>query len=150
MLKWYLYGDMNKVRSSRMLERETQRNMEVIWLLAGLTPSHAAIAHFRKNNLDALKAANRDFVQVCREWGLYGAKDIGIDGRFVRGHASMGSIHTQEKLEKQRDILNKRIDEYTEQLEHNDKTEQDEVIEDAQLREKLEKLQERQTQCQNH
>jgi len=119
MLKLYLYGYMNKIRSSRMLEREAKRNLEVIWLIQGFQPSHASIANFRKNNI---KAVNRDFVQVCRELGLYGNKEVGIDGTFVHGNACKDSIHTQEKqLEK----LNKTIDDYVEQLEENDNSELD-------------------------
>ena len=65
-LKLYLYGYLNKVRSSRCLERETQRNLEVIWMLGGLRPSYKTIADFRKDNAEPLKAVNKDFVLLCR------------------------------------------------------------------------------------
>lgn len=148
LLKLYLYGYMNKVRSSRMLEREAGRNLEVIWLISGLNPSHTVIANFRKDNLDALKAVNHDFVQLCRELNLFGNKEVGIDGTFVRGDASKGSIHTEKGLQQQLEKLNKQIDEYIEQIETNDKDEQDTITEDIALKEKLEQLKERQSQCQ--
>jgi transposase len=99
ILKLYLYGYENKIRSSRLLEREAARNVELMWLLQGFTPSHAAIANFRKNNLKALKNVNRDFVRMCRELNLFGREEVSIDGTFIRGNASKAIIHTQEKLE---------------------------------------------------
>ena len=70
LLKLYLYGYLNQVRSSRRLEREACRNLELIWLLKGLTPGYRTIATFRKENWAALKAVNRSFVLLIRELGL--------------------------------------------------------------------------------
>ena len=70
LLKLYLYGYLNQVRSSRRLEREAQRNLELIWLLKGLTPGYRTIGSFRKDNWAALKAANREFVLLARQAGL--------------------------------------------------------------------------------
>jgi len=147
MLKLYLYGYENKIRSSRMLERETARNVELMWLLQGFTPSHAAIANFRKNNVDALKNVNRDFVRLCRELNLFGREEVSIDGTFMRGNASKASIHTQEKLEKRAPKLAQdieKIEKYFAQLEENDRSERDKPTEDPKLAQKLEKLKERQ------
>ena len=88
MLKLYLYGYMNRVRSSRRLEREARLNLELIWLLASFKPSHATIANFRKDNLAGIKSANCDFTKLCRELGLFGGEEVGIDGTFMRGNAS--------------------------------------------------------------
>ena len=101
LLKLYLYGYINKVRSSRRLERETYRNLEVIWLTESLCPSYKTIADFRKNNSKALTATNRDFVLLCKELQLFGAETLGIDGSFFKADASKDSIYTADKLDKQ-------------------------------------------------
>ena len=80
MLKLYIYGYMNRVRSSRGLERETHGNLEVIWLLRKLTPDHKTIARFRQYNAAGLKNVFRDFVLLCAGMGLYGKELIAIDG----------------------------------------------------------------------
>src|SRR5204863_393344 len=72
LLKLYLYGYLNRVRSSRRLEREAGRNVELIWLLRGLVPGYRTIGNFRKDNRNALKAANRDFVMLARDLDLLG------------------------------------------------------------------------------
>jgi transposase len=146
MLKLYLYGYMNRIRSSRRLEREARRNIELMWLLEGFKPSHTAIANFRKDNLKALKKTNSDFVQLCRELNLYGGEEVGIDGTFMNGNASKASIHTQDKLEKQLEQLDKSINEYMAALEQNDQSERDVKTEDTELPEKLVRLKERQNQ----
>jgi transposase len=69
LLKLYIYGYLNRVRSSRMLEREAQRNVEVMWLLSKLTPDFKTIADFRKDNLEAIKAMCREFTLLCKEVG---------------------------------------------------------------------------------
>ena len=80
LLKLYLYGYLNQVRSSRRLARETRRNVEVMWLLRGLTPGYRTIADFRKNNAAGLQAVNREFVGVC----ALGAPP-GLAGRRIGG-----------------------------------------------------------------
>ena len=83
-----------KVRSSRRLENETYRNLEVIWLVEELRPSYKTIADFRKNNSKALTATNRDFVLLCKELHLFGCETLGIDGSFFKADASKDSIYT--------------------------------------------------------
>ncbi len=80
LLKLYLYGYLNRVRSSRLLERETQRNVEVMWLLKKLTPDFKTIADFRKDNLVALRAVCRAFTLLCKELELFGGELVAIDG----------------------------------------------------------------------
>src|ERR1700737_3960560 len=80
LLKLYLYGYLNQVRSSRRLEREARRNVEVMWLLRGLTPGYRSIGNFRKDNVDALKAANRAFVLLLKALDLVSGELGGIDG----------------------------------------------------------------------
>src|SRR6201998_890089 len=92
LLKLYLYGYINQVRSSRRLEREACRNLELIWLLKNLRPGYRTIANFRKENWAALKAANRSFVLVIRELGLVGGTVVAIDGSFFPGVGSTRGI----------------------------------------------------------
>lgn len=101
LLKLYFYGYLNRIRSSRMLEREAGRNLELIWLLKGLTPGYRTIAKFRKDNWAALKAVNRQLVLMMRALGLVGGATVAIDGAFFDGNASKASIKTQRKLAKQ-------------------------------------------------
>jgi transposase len=120
LLKLYLYGYINQVRSSRRLEREASRNLELIWLLKNLKPGYRTIANFRKENWAALKAANRSFVLLLRELDLIGGTLVAIDGALFHGNASKGSIFTQRKLSKQIAELDKEIEAYGKALEAND------------------------------
>src|ERR1700753_305625 len=95
LLKLYLYGYINQVRSSRRLEREAGRNLELIWLLKGLRPGYRAIASFRPANAAALGAANRAFVRLVGSLDLLGGALVAIDGAFFDGNAGKGSIVTE-------------------------------------------------------
>lgn len=147
LLKLYMYGYTNKVRSSRCLERETQRNLEVIWLLGGLTPSYKTIADFRKHNARALMRVNREFTLLCRELALFGGHTVGIDGSFFRANASKGSIHTQDKLKKQIASLEQDIEAWHAELDQNDRQDgrpdTPTTTEDPSLTTKLEAMQEK-------
>lgn len=123
LLKLYLYGYINQVRSSRRLEREACRNLELIWLLKNLRPGYRTIANFRKENWEALKATNRGFVLLIRELGLIGATVVAIDGSFFHGDASKASIFTRKRLAEQVARLDLEIDAYGKSLEDNDATE---------------------------
>jgi transposase len=117
LLKLYLYGYLNQIRSTRRLERETQRNVELIWLLKGLSPGYRTIGNFRKDNRSALKAANREFVLLARELDLLGGELVAIDGAFFHGDASKASISTRKKLAEQLAALERDIEAYGEALE---------------------------------
>src|ERR1035438_9506383 len=80
LLKLYLYGYLHRIRSSRLLEAECQRNVEVIWLLGKLAPDFKTIADFRKDNLKPLRAVNRQFTVLCRKLELFGGQLLAIDG----------------------------------------------------------------------
>src|SRR5271154_7587321 len=123
LLKLYLYGYINQVRSSRRLEREACRNLELIWLLKNLRPSYRTIANFRKENWKALKAANRGFVLLIRELGLVGGTVVAIDGAFFHGDASKASIFTRKRLADQIARLDLEIEAYGRSLEDNDAAE---------------------------
>ena len=79
-LKLYIYGYLNRIQSSRRLEREAGRNLEVIWLLRRLTPDDKTIADFRKDNGPAIKKVCAQFVELCREMGLLTKASVAIDG----------------------------------------------------------------------
>jgi transposase len=123
LLKLYLYGYLNQVRSSRRLEREARRNLELIWLLNGLAPGYRTIAKFRQENWAALKQANRSFVIVLRELDLVSGTLVAIDGAFFHGDASKASILTRKRLAEQLAALEREIEDYGTALEANDAAE---------------------------
>src|SRR6202048_1708482 len=84
LLKLYIYGYLNRVRSSRRLEAETHRNIEVIWLLRTLKPAFKTIADFRRDNRSAFRAVFREFVLLCRRLDLYGRELLAIAGTRIK------------------------------------------------------------------
>ena len=142
LLKLYLYGYQHRVRSSRRLEAETRRNLEVIWLCQGASPSYKTIADFRKNNAAALRAVHREFVLLCRELSLLGGSRVAIDGTFLKANANPGSIHTRARLEKELKKLDERIAAYHRQLDEADAEPEDGADggEDPELAAKIEAL----------
>ena len=84
MLKLYLYGYLNRVRSSRRLEAEATRNLELIWLLRGLRPDFKTIADFRRDNRSAFKAVFRAFVVLCRKLDLFVRELLAVDGTRLK------------------------------------------------------------------
>jgi transposase len=123
LLKLYLYGYLNQIRSSRRLEREACRNLELIWLLKNLKPGYRTIANFRKENWKALKAVNRTFVLLAQELDLVGGTVVAIDGALFHGNASKASIFTRKRLAEQMASLDKEIEAYGKSIEANDATE---------------------------
>src|ERR1700744_1923437 len=123
LLKLYLYGYMNQVRSSRRLERGARRNLDLIWLLKNLRPGYRTIANFRKENWQALKATNREFVLLARTLGLVGGALVAIDGSFFHGDASKASIFTRKRLAEQIAKLDKEIEAYGKSVADNDAAE---------------------------
>ena len=98
LLKLYLYRYMNRVRSSRNLEAETKRNLEVIWLLGKLSPDHKTIARFRQNNPRALKNVFKHFVKTCMSFGLYGKELIAVNGSKFKAWNTKDRNFTPGKL----------------------------------------------------
>jgi transposase len=124
LLKLYMYGYTHRIRSSRNLEREASRNLELMWLLKRIKPGYRTIANFRKENWAALKALCRDFVLMMRELDLVGGECVAIDGAFFDGSASKGSITTRKKLAERLATLDRDIDAYGAALEANDQAEE--------------------------
>jgi transposase len=98
MLKLYLYGYLNRVRSSRRLEAEAARNLELIWLLRGLRPDHKTIADFRRDNRGAFKAVFRAFVMLCRKLDLFGRELLAVDGTRLKAVNNPGCNFSRDKL----------------------------------------------------
>ncbi len=145
LLKLYLYGYQHRVRSSRRLEAETRRNLEVIWLCQGATPSYKTIADFRKDNASALRAANREFILLCRELSLLECRRVAVDGTFLKANANADSIHTKASLGKGLKRLDEKIAEYHRLLDEADAGSEDggDSGEDPELAAKIEALVER-------
>ena len=100
LLKLYIYGYLNRVRSSRRLEAESKRNLEVIWLLRGLSPDFKTIADFRRINRAAFRQVFREFVRLCRELELFGRELVAVDGTRIKAVNSRERNFTKAKLEK--------------------------------------------------
>jgi len=98
LLKLYIYGYLNCIRSSRKLEKECLRNVEVMWLLKKLAPDHKTIADFRKNNPDSIKKVFKEFVFFCKEPGLYGGEVVAIDGSKFKAVNSKKRNLNEDKL----------------------------------------------------
>jgi transposase/IS5 family transposase len=120
LLKLFLYGYMNNIRSSRRLEAETKRNLEVIWLMGKLSPDHKTIARFRKENAKALKNVFRDFVKLCKKLDLYGKELIAIDGSKFKAVNSKERNFTEKKLQERLARIDAKIEEYMKELEEGD------------------------------
>jgi transposase len=144
LLKLYLYGFMQGIRSSRKLARECERNLEAIWLMEGLRPSYKTVADFRKDNLAALKAVNQDFVLLCQELGLFGGELVALDSSHFRGNVGKKSIYTEKRLKKTLERIEKLIEGYLAEMDQTDATETHTEEKAADLTEKLEKLRARQ------
>jgi transposase len=123
MLKLYLYGYLNRIRSSRRLEHETTRNIEVIWLLKKLKPDFKTIADFRKDNKPALRKVFRDFTKLCDEWGLFGKELVAIDGSKFRACNSKRNNYSAKKLDRHLKYIDEKIDTYIQELDEGDQAE---------------------------
>jgi len=145
LLKLYLYGYFNKIRSSRKLMHECRRNVEVMWLIGKLDPDFRTISDFRKNNAKALKRVFRAFVKVCVELGLYTRELVAIDGSKFRAANSKDNNITVSKLEDRLKRIEKNITEYLEELDRNDQNEVDtKELTKEELQQKIEVLRQRQ------
>jgi transposase len=141
-LKLYIYGYLYRVQSSRRLERECHRNLEVMWLLGRLAPDHKTIADFRKDNGAAIKKVCGQFVELCRSLGLLSKGSVAIDGSKFKAVNNRDKNFTQAKVEKRRTQLEESVARYLAQLDTADRQEPSESIElkKTHLKEKLEKL----------
>src|SRR6202162_3940173 len=128
LLKLYIYGYLNRVQSSRRLEREGGRNVEVMWLLSRLVPDHKTIADFRKDNGSALRQVCARFVELCRELGLLAKASVAIDGSKFKAVNNRDRNFTRGKLERRRAQLEESVARYLRQLDTADRQEPSEAL----------------------
>ena len=144
LLKLYIYGYLNRVQSSRRLEREAGRNLEVMWLLGRLVPDDKVIADFRKDNGPAIRKVCAQFVELCRRLGLLTKASVAIDGSKFKAVNNRDKNFTRGKVERRRKQLEESVARYLSQLDTADRQEPTEALaaKTAHLKEKLAKLDE--------
>jgi transposase len=142
LLKLYIYGYLNRVQSSRRLEREAGRNVEVIWLTGRLVPDHKTIADFRKDNGPAIRKVCARFVALCRELGLLTSTSVAIDGSKFKAVNTRDKNFTRAKMERRLAQIEESVARYLSQLDTADLQEPSEAlaVRTAHLKEKLAKL----------
>jgi transposase len=125
LLKLYLYGYLNKIRSSRKLEQECRRNMELRWLMQELTPNYHTISDFRKEHSDALKNLFKLYVQFLDVVNLLGKKTIAVDGSKFRAVNSRKNNYNQKKIDKHQAMIAQKADNYLKEMDELDNDETD-------------------------
>ena len=142
LLKLYIYGYLNRVQSSRRLEREGGRNVEVMWLTGRLAPDHKTIADFRKDNGPAIRKVCAQFVAICRAIGLLTTASVAIDGSKFKAVNNRDKNFTRAKMERRLAQIEESVARYLSQLDTADLQEPSEAlaIKTAHLKEKLAKL----------
>ncbi len=150
-LKLYIYGYLNRIRSSRKLEDEAIRNIEVIWLLKKLRPDFKTIADFRKDNKKALKQVFREFTKLCDEWNLFGKELVAIDGSKFRACNSKKNNYSVKKLDRHIKYIEEKIDKYVKELDKEDEIESsDRKPNSKEIAKRLKELNERKDKYQGY
>ena len=147
LLKLYIYGYLNRIQSSRRLERETSRNVELMWLIGRLTPDFKTIADFRKDNGKAIRQVCREFDEICRRLDLFSKAMVAIDGSKFKAVNSRRNNDTKNVMKKRIARMEKNIDKYLKLLDDSDsgdRSDQDYSVPD--LKEKLASLKEEMAQ----
>jgi transposase len=144
LLKLYIYGYLNRVQSSRRLEREAGHNVEVMWLVGRLVPDHKTIADFRKDNGSAIRKVCARFIALCRTIGLLTQRSVAIDGSKFKAVNNRDRNFTRAKMERRLAQIEESVARYLEQLDTADRQEPSEVLQTKtnRLKEKIEKLKE--------
>ncbi len=151
LLKLYVYGYFNKIRSSRKLMAECARNIELFYLLGKLKPDFRTIADFRKNNTAALKNVFRAFVKICMKLGLYRKELLAVDGSKFRAVNSKDNTYNAEILEKKLQRIDGHIAEYLSRMDREDETETDTCsLTPGQIKEAVRELTERKEKYQGY
>lgn len=142
LLKLYIYGYLNRVQSSRRLEREAARNVEVMWLTGRLIPDHKTIADFRKDNGAAIRKVCARFVALCREMGLLSVASVAIDGSKFKAVNNRDRNFTRAKMERRRAQIEESVARYLQQLDTADRQEPSDMLatKTTRLKEKIAKL----------
>src|SRR3984957_12400519 len=144
LLKLYICGYLNRVQSSRRLEREAARNVEVMWLTGRLVPDHKTIAHFRKDNGTAIRKVCARFIALCRMIGLLTQPSVAIDGSKFKAVNNRDKNFTRAKMERRMTQIEESVARYLEQLDTADRQEPSEALttKTNRLKEKIETLKE--------
>ena len=144
LLKLYIYGYLNRVQSSRRLERDAGRNVEVMWLTGRLVPDHKTIADFRKDNGPAIRKVCARFVELCRAMGLLTKASVAIDGSKFKAVNNRDRNFTRAKMERRMEQIEESVARYLQQLDTADRQEPSEALKTktSRLKEKIEKLKE--------
>lgn len=142
LLKLYIYGYLNRVQSSRRLEREASRNVELMWLTGRLVPDHKTIADFRKDNGAAIRAVCGRFIVLCRALDLFGEASIVIDGSKFKAVNNRDKNFTRAKMERRLAQIDESVARYLQQLDSADRQEPSEgrTIKTTRLKEKIARL----------
>ena len=142
LLKLYIYGYLNRVQSSRRLEREAGRNVEVMWLTGRLVPDHKTIADFRKDNGWAIRQVCARFIMLCRTLGLFADVSVAIDGSKFKAVNNRDKNFTRAKMERRMAQIEESVARYLQRLDTADRQEPSEAlkIKASHLKEKIEKL----------
>ena len=147
LLRLYLYGYLNRVRSSRGLEREAGRNLEVIWLLRKLRPDFKTIADFRRENAAGIKAVARQFTLLCRKLELFGGELVAIDSTKIKGQNAKGRNYSAAKVQALLLAVDQKVSAYLAELDASDAEEASEGsgarLSALELKEKIARLKER-------
>ena len=128
LLKLYIYGYLNRVQSSRRLEREAGRNVEVMWLTGRLVPDHKTIADFRKDNGPAIRKVCARFVALCRELGLLMSASVAIDGSKFKAVNTRDKNFTRAKMQRRLAQIEESVARYLSQLDTADRQEPSEAL----------------------
>jgi transposase len=120
ILKLYIYGYLNGIRTSRKLESATHRNIEVIWLMKKLQPDFKTIADFRKENRKQIKKVFKEFNLLCKDWGLYGGELVAVDGTKFRADNSKRNNFNKKKIDRQLKYIEEKTEDYLKALEESD------------------------------
>src|SRR5918911_4862170 len=150
LLKLYIYGYLNRTRSSRRLEAETHRNIEVIWLLRHLKPDFKTIADFRRDNRKAFRPVFRQFVLLCRQLDLFGRELLAVDGTRIKAVNNKDRNFTRASLTKFIELADAKLDDYLQRLDQSDAAESTtggSRVEN--LAEKIATVRERRARCQD-
>jgi transposase len=150
LMKLYIYGYLNRVRSSRRLEGETHRNLEVIWLMRQLQPDFKTIADFRRENKTAFRQVFREFVVLCRSLDLFGRELIAVDGTRLKAVNSRERNFTRAKLAKAMAESDDRLRCYLKQLDNADKNDTAPTARVENLEETIAAIKERHTRLEEH
>lgn len=123
LLKIYVYGYLNKIRSSRKLEKECRRNTELIWLTGRLAPDFKTIADFRKDNKKGIQKIFKEFLKICHRAGLISFGLVGIDGTKISAQNHNNNVYQRKNIEEIIHRIDQKIEEYLNEMDKNDKEE---------------------------